>query len=67
MIKKIIENFRKDNVIISPKEILYLDDRCIHLDEVKRFVGPVNFLRYGIDVVDWNDAIFKVESLVSKT
>ncbi len=67
MIKKIVENFRKDNVIISPKEILYIDDRSIHLDEVKRFIGPVNFLRYGIDVVDWNDAICKVESLVSKT
>lgn len=67
MIKKIVEDFKKANVIISPKEILYIDDRDIHLDEVKRFVGQVNFLRYGFDVVGWVDAIGKVKSLISKT
>ncbi|MEM3384187.1 MAG: magnesium-dependent phosphatase-1 [Nitrososphaeria archaeon] len=67
MIKRIVENFKKANIIIFPEEILYIDDRDIHLYEVKRFVGPVNFLRYGFDVVNWVDAISKVEGLISKT
>ncbi len=36
-------------VTLSPDEVLYVDDRRIHLDAIHAAVGPIRFLQYGVD------------------
>jgi len=37
-------------VRLAPDEVLYVDDRTIHLDAVREAVGPIRFLQYGVDI-----------------
>ena len=52
--KKIIEWYR--NVYgggVGAEEILYVDDRRIHLDEIYEHIGGVRFIQMGVDVRDF--------------
>ncbi len=37
-------------VRLAPEEVLYVDDRTIHLDAVRAAVGPIRFLQFGVDI-----------------
>lgn len=37
---------------IAPSQALYVDDRDIHIDEIRRLVGDVLFVQFGKDVRD---------------
>jgi magnesium-dependent phosphatase-1 len=37
-------------ITLAPDEVLYVDDRRIHLDAIREAVGPVRFLQYGVDI-----------------
>ncbi|MGC9201569.1 MAG: magnesium-dependent phosphatase-1 [Thermoproteota archaeon] len=62
MIQKIISNLSKRGIDISPNEILYIDDRDIHLSEIREKIGNVKFLKFGADIKDWKEAINKIEN-----
>jgi magnesium-dependent phosphatase-1 len=38
------------DVVLAPDEVLYVDDRTLHLAAVRAEVGPIRFLQYGVDV-----------------
>lgn len=61
MIQKIVSKLKQEGVYISPDEILYIDDRDIHLNEIREKVGNVKFLRFGTDIKNWQEAIDKIE------
>ncbi|MBO3763458.1 MAG: magnesium-dependent phosphatase-1 [Thermoproteota archaeon] len=60
MIQKIIRNLSEKGINISPNEILYIDDRDIHLSKIKEKVGNVKFLKFGVDVKNWQEVIDKI-------
>ncbi|RFA98515.1 magnesium-dependent phosphatase-1 [Pyrobaculum aerophilum] len=37
-------------VEIKPQDIVYIDDRDIHIREIWENIGPVRFIQFGIDV-----------------
>lgn len=61
MIQKIMNNLSKKGVNVLPNEILYIDDRDIHLNEIREKVGNVKFLKFGVDIKNWQEAIDKIE------
>ncbi|MGQ0548988.1 MAG: magnesium-dependent phosphatase-1 [Armatimonadota bacterium] len=42
---------------LSPSEVLYVDDRRIHLDAIHAAVGPIRFLQFGVDVQRLDDVL----------
>jgi len=65
MFQKIVMNLGGKGIRLLPEEILYIDDRDIHLEEIRKSIGNINFLKYGIDVKNWYDVINKVEHLIT--
>jgi magnesium-dependent phosphatase-1 len=61
MIQKIVSNLSKIGTDISPDEILYIDDRDIHLSEIRERIGNVKFLKFGLDIKDWQEAINRID------
>jgi magnesium-dependent phosphatase-1 len=37
-------------VRLAPAQVLYVDDRRVHLDAIYETIGPIRFLQYGVDV-----------------
>jgi len=44
-------------VRLAPDEVLYVDDRTIHLDAVREAVGPIRFLQYGVDIQSLDEVL----------
>ncbi len=52
--EKIIEWYKSEyGRSIRAEEILYVDDRRIHLDEIYEHIGNVRFVQMGVDVRDF--------------
>ncbi|MGQ9781273.1 MAG: magnesium-dependent phosphatase-1 [Nitrososphaeria archaeon] len=64
MFQKIIAGLSLKGVKVLPEEILYIDDKDVHLKKIRALVGSVNFLRYGVDVRDWYDAVDRFERMI---
>jgi len=52
LIKKILSKLSKEGIQVKPSEILYVDDRDIHLRDIYDSVGKVAFLQMWKDVKD---------------
>jgi len=52
---KIMKWYKRLHGIINPREILYVDDRRIHLDEIHRYVGDVLFLQMWKDITGFRE------------
>jgi magnesium-dependent phosphatase-1 len=52
LIKKILSKLSKEGIQVKPSEILYVDDRDIHLRDIYDTVGKVAFLQMWKDVKD---------------
>ncbi|MDH5770118.1 MAG: magnesium-dependent phosphatase-1 [Candidatus Bathyarchaeota archaeon] len=50
LIKKILSKLSKEGIQVKPGEILYVDDRNIHLRDIRDTVGKVAFLQMWKDV-----------------
>lgn len=49
-IAALLDELARRGTGLRPDEVLYVDDRRIHLDEIYARVGPVRFLQYGVDI-----------------
>lgn len=47
---------------LSPSEVLYIDDRRIHLDAIHAAVGPIRFLQFGVDIQRPDDVLAHLDS-----
>ncbi len=61
MIKSILEKLREENITVKPEETLYIDDRLVHLEEVKKIVPGVHFLQIWVDVKDMDEILEFIE------
>ncbi|KPV63272.1 MAG: Acid Phosphatase [Candidatus Bathyarchaeota archaeon BA1] len=50
MIKSILKRLIDEGVTLGPNEILYVDDRTVHLVNVRKEVGDVHFLQMHVDI-----------------
>ena len=50
--KKIIE---KLNLNIRPCQIIYIDDRKLHVNDIKKTIGEITFIHMWKDVKDYNE------------
>jgi magnesium-dependent phosphatase-1 len=66
MIKRILVNLEMKGIKVHPEEVLYIDDRDIHLMEVRESIGNVNFLKFGYDVGSWQDVINKLSLMINE-
>lgn len=41
----------------APYEVLYVDDRRIHVDAIHAAVGPIRFLQFGVDIQRPDDVL----------
>ncbi len=52
--KKIIQWYQRIfKEEIEAEEILYVDDRRVHLDDIYKYIGRVKFMQMGVDVKDF--------------
>jgi magnesium-dependent phosphatase-1 len=51
MLHRVLKRIREERgVEIEPKDIVYVDDRDIHIKEIRENIGPVQFIQFGKDV-----------------
>jgi len=50
MIQDILSELATDGIRLKPDEILYVDDRTLHLDQIIELIGALNFVHMWVDV-----------------
>lgn len=53
----LLQDLAAEGVIVRPEEVLYIDDRPLHLRRVRAAVGPVRTLQPGVDIRDLRDVL----------
>jgi magnesium-dependent phosphatase-1 len=53
----LLAELARGGVVLNPFQVLYVDDRRIHLEAVRSAVGPVRFLQYGVDIRKLTDVL----------
>lgn len=56
-IAMLLEELAADGVALRPEEVLFVDDRMLHFNRIRRFVGPVRTLLVGVDVTGLRDVL----------
>jgi len=52
MLHRVLRQIREERgVEIQPSDIVYVDDRDIHIREIWENIGPVRFIQFGKDEV----------------
>jgi len=64
MLEKLLKTLEKQGVDIPPDRIIYIDDRDIHIGEIRRRVGGIHFLMYGRDIKSFEEAVEKISSIL---
>ena len=44
-IRALLDELAADGTILRPEDVLFVDDRAVHLERVRRFIGPVRTLQ----------------------
>ena len=63
----LLEELAGEGIILRPEEVLYVDDRALHLRRVRAAVGPVQTLRPGTDIKDLREVLKLILDRESKT
>ena len=67
MIKKLLDKISVDmGIEFRPEEIVYVDDRDLHIDDIYKNIGPVYFIHYDITSMDSNMLIETTRSYLRK-
>ncbi|HEU5298572.1 MAG TPA: magnesium-dependent phosphatase-1 [bacterium] len=60
-IAALLDELRAEGHALQPDEVLFVDDRAVHLDRVRRMVGPVRTLQPGATLTDLRDVLAHLE------
>lgn len=52
MIAALLDELAADGLTLHPEEVLFVDDRVVHLRRARRLVGEIRTLRPGTDIAD---------------
>jgi magnesium-dependent phosphatase-1 len=50
MIESIISELVRTGIELNAHEILYVDDRTLHLEQIMKRIGPIHFIQMWVDV-----------------
>ncbi len=53
----LLEEFAAEGIQLQPHEVLYVDDRALHLRRVRDAHGPIRTVRSGSDVLDLREVV----------
>jgi magnesium-dependent phosphatase-1 len=56
-IARLLDELAADGVVLRPEEVLFVDDRMMHLDRVRRALGPVRTALAGVEITDLRDVM----------
>ena len=63
MIRKLLWRLKvKENITVQPKDIFYIDDRELHINDIYENIGKINFYRAWKDFSNISDLINKIRS-----
>jgi magnesium-dependent phosphatase-1 len=62
MVAALLEELAAEGVVLSPDEVLFIDDRPEQLRRVREGVGPVRILRAGVEITDLREVLTKLDS-----
>lgn len=57
MIASLLRELAADGTVLRPEEILFVDDRLVMLETVRRALGPIHTLQAGVDIADLRDVL----------
>lgn len=57
LIRDILSELSKEDIKVNLDEILYIDDRTLHLEQITRRIGRPHFLQMWVDVKTPNDIL----------
>ncbi len=60
-IAALLDELAAEGVVLQPDEVLYIDDRALHVRRVRTALGPLRFLRAGVDIKDLRDVLVHVD------
>lgn len=63
MIESIISELARTGIEFNVHEILYVDDRILHLEQIRKKIGPIHFIQMWVDVKAHNEIMEYVEKL----
>lgn len=61
-ITALLDELRSDGFALAPEQVLYVDDRAVHLRRVKAAVGPIHTLQPGVDIEDLRQVLAAVDA-----
>jgi len=50
MIQEILQSLENKGIKLNPNQILYVDDRTVHLEDIRREIGDIRFLQMNKDI-----------------
>ncbi len=66
MIADILSTLSKEGINLEPQEILYVDDRDLHLNKIKEKIGPLRFVQMWVDAKTPNKILDYIEKQENK-
>ena len=63
MIESIISELARTGIEFNAHEILYVDDRTLHLEQIRKKIGPIHFIQMWVDVKTHNEIMEYVEKM----
>jgi len=63
---KLIEELKMSGIDIKPEMIVYVDDRDIHMENIKKNIGNIVFINIWKDIKNYDDAKKIVEEKILK-
>jgi magnesium-dependent phosphatase-1 len=63
MISRLLQTLAAEGLALRPNEVLYVDDRTLHIEHVRQVVGDIHFLQMGIDIAGPEDVLAYVDSI----
>ena len=66
MIESIVSELAGTGIEFKAHEILYVDDRTLHLAEIRKKIGPIHFIQMWVDVEAHNEIMEYVEKMENR-
>ncbi|MGQ9552268.1 MAG: magnesium-dependent phosphatase-1 [Candidatus Bathycorpusculaceae bacterium] len=63
MIEDILSELLNEGIKIKPEEILYVDDRTIHLERIVERIGPLHFVQMWVDAKTPDEILKLIEHI----
>lgn len=57
----------EEGIYVTPEEVVYIDDRTIHLEDILKHVGNVVFIRMWREIRNFDELLLYIRGLDSMT